>query len=125
VNVKKFALVIDLFFVLLFVAIGRSSHHHGEAVGGILSTAWPFITGLLLGWYIVTRKSSNTLGLAFGEFLVVVTVAVGMVLRVLSGQGTDVAFTIVAFLFLNLMLLGWRLLCKSLKHRLSRGPASK
>jgi len=37
-------------------------------------------------------------------------VAVGMILRVLSGQGTTLAFIFVALAFLGLMLLGWRLL---------------
>jgi hypothetical protein len=40
------------------------------------------------------------------------TVAVGMVLRVLAGQGTAFAFIIVALAFLGLFLLGWRLLAR-------------
>jgi hypothetical protein len=36
-------------------------------------------------------------------------VAGGMVLRVVSGQGTAVAFIGVALAFLGLFLLGWRL----------------
>jgi hypothetical protein len=32
-----------------------------------------------------------------------------MVLRVVSGQGTAVAFVVVAFGFLGLTMLGWRL----------------
>jgi hypothetical protein len=38
------------------------------------------------------------------------TVAFGMVLRVVSGQGTALSFIIVALAFLGLFLLGWRLL---------------
>ncbi len=37
------------------------------------------------------------------------TVAVGMVLRVLAGQGTAFSFIVVALIFLGLFLLGWRL----------------
>jgi hypothetical protein len=40
------------------------------------------------------------------------TVAIGMVLRVIAGQGTAVAFTGVALAFLGLFLLGWRLLAR-------------
>jgi hypothetical protein len=40
------------------------------------------------------------------------TVAVGMALRVAFGQGTAVAFIIVALGFLGLFLLGWRLLLR-------------
>ena len=38
------------------------------------------------------------------------TVAVGMLLRVVSGQGTAAAFIVVALAFLGLFMLGWRLL---------------
>jgi hypothetical protein len=34
-----------------------------------------------------------------------------MVLRVVSGQGTALAFILVALAFLGLFLLGWRLAC--------------
>ena len=37
-------------------------------------------------------------------------VALGMVLRVVSGQGTAFAFIVVALAFLGLFLLGWRML---------------
>jgi hypothetical protein len=42
------------------------------------------------------------------------TVAVGMVLRVVSGQGTAFAFVLVALGFLGLFLLGWRLVVRLL-----------
>jgi hypothetical protein len=35
-----------------------------------------------------------------------------MVLRVVSGQGTAIAFIVVALVFLALFLLGWRLLAR-------------
>ena len=38
------------------------------------------------------------------------TVTLGMILRVVSGQGTAAAFIVVALAFLGLFLLGWRLL---------------
>ena len=39
-------------------------------------------------------------------------VALGMALRVVSGQGTAFAFILVALAFLGLLLLGWRLLAR-------------
>ena len=36
------------------------------------------------------------------------TVALGMILRVLAGQGTAAAFIVVALAFLGLFQLGWR-----------------
>ena len=37
------------------------------------------------------------------------TVALGQLLRAVSGQGTDAAFIAVSAVFLGLFLLGWRL----------------
>ena len=45
------------------------------------------------------------------------TVAGGQLLRVISGQGTAVAFIVVSVLFLGLFLLGWRLGARFLAHR--------
>ena len=40
-----------------------------------------------------------------------------MVLRVVSGQGTAVAFIVVAVAFLGLFLLGWRVLGRLLTRQ--------
>jgi hypothetical protein len=45
------------------------------------------------------------------------TVALGMVLRVVAGQGTAVAFVLVALGFLGLFLLGWRLVALGILRR--------
>ena len=105
----RLAVVLDCCCVLAFVIIGRASHAHGESPGGIASTAWPFLAGLACGWLAV-RAWRRPLGLfpaGVGAWLG--TVAVGMVLRVVAGQGTAVAFVLVALGFLGLFLLGWRL----------------
>jgi hypothetical protein len=52
------------------------------------------------------------------------TVVFGMVLRVVSGQGTAVSFIIVALAFLGLFLLGWRLLWRFFARRASAQPAT-
>jgi hypothetical protein len=103
------AALLDVGCVLAFVIIGRASHTKGESLAGIASTAWPFLTGLAAGW-IATRAWRNPLTLVpagLGAWLG--TVAVGMILRVVSGQGTAFAFICVALAFLGLFLLGWRL----------------
>ena len=45
------------------------------------------------------------------------TVAGGQALRVVSGQGTAVAFIVVSLLFLGLFLLGWRLVARLFARR--------
>ena len=98
--------------MIVFVAIGRANHDHGDSLGGIVSTSWPFALGLAAAWLILARRSRGGLGLGEGAFVVVVTVAIGMVARVLAGQGTAFAFILVALAFLGLEMEGWRLLAR-------------
>ena len=108
----RLAVVLDCCCVLVFVIIGRASHTKGEAVGGIASTAWPFLAGLAAGW-LAARAWRRPLALRpTGIVVWLCTVALGMVLRVVSGQGTALAFIGVALAFLGLFLLGWRLLAR-------------
>jgi hypothetical protein len=106
--VRKFGFVIDLFFLLLFVGIGRSTHHDGSTIAGFANTLWPFATGLLVGWVYNEWRHRNSLIPASGLLIVLITVALGMALRVVSGQGTAISFTVVAFVFLSIFLVGWR-----------------
>src|SRR6202045_3845325 len=46
----RFAVVLDVCCVLVFVVIGRASHTKGESLAGIASTSWPFLCGLAAGW---------------------------------------------------------------------------
>jgi hypothetical protein len=110
------AVIIDVCCVVAFVAIGRASHHHGESAGGLASTAWPFLAGLAVG-LLVTRAWRHPAAIVpagLGAWLG--TVAVGMLLRVVAGQGTALAFIAVALCFLGLFLLGWRLAAAALAH---------
>ena len=52
-----------------------------------------------------------------GVVIVLVTVALGMVLRVVSGQGTAVAFILVALSFFTLFLVGWRMVARLVLRR--------
>ena len=106
------AVVLDCCCVLVFVIIGRASHTNGESLGGIASTAWPFLAGLAGGWLAAQawRWPFRLWPAGVGAWLG--AVALGMVLRVVSGQGTAFAFILVALAFLGLFLLGWRLLAR-------------
>ena len=112
------AVAVDTCCVLAFVVIGRASHANGETLGGIASTAWPFLAGLAIGWLGLlgwpgARTSRWPLALApAGVAAWLGTVVAGMTLRVVAGQGTAVAFIGVALAFLGLFLLGWRLLAR-------------
>jgi Protein of unknown function (DUF3054) len=108
------AAVLDVACVLLFVAIGRASHHEADAVSGFLGTAWPFLSGVALGWAVTRawRRPAGVVPVGLGVWLI--TVAGGMVLRATAGQGVAVTFVIVALAFLGLFLLGWRALSRLL-----------
>jgi Protein of unknown function (DUF3054) len=104
------AVIIDVCCVIVFVAIGRSAHHHGESAGGLASTAWPFLVGLGVGLLVTRawRRPAAIVPAGIGAWLG--TVAAGMLLRVVAGQGTAPAFVVVALCFLGLFMLGWRVL---------------
>jgi len=107
---KMRAFIADFVFVLLFVAIGRNAHKDGISLSGMTSTAWPFAVGLLSGWFFIVLTHRNAATRSSGIIIVLWTVTLGMILRVISGQGTAFTFVIVALVFLSLFLVGWRTL---------------
>jgi hypothetical protein len=111
------ALAADVCCVIVFVAIGRASHGEADAVAGLARTIWPFLTGLAAGW-LITRAWRRPLPLVpTGIGIWLSTVAAGMVLRVVSGQGIAFTFVIVALVFLGLTLLGWRAAARLARSR--------
>ncbi|TSE00267.1 DUF3054 domain-containing protein [Skermania sp. ID1734] len=115
------AFAVDLVLVIIFCAIGRRSHEEANALGGLVHTAWPFVAGLIVGWAAV---AAATRGAFDGSSLVPVGIAAwagtlvgGMVLRVISGQGTAVTFIIVAGVVLAIFLIGWRIAATVLARR--------
>lgn len=107
---KKIATLFDFLIVLIFVVIGRHNHDHGITLKGIASTFWPFGVGLLFGWAYLTLTHRNFIARNSGFYLVIFVVAVGMILRVISGQGIALSFVVVASLLLTFLLVGWRII---------------
>ncbi|WP_280399176.1 DUF3054 domain-containing protein [Nocardia carnea] len=115
-------IVVDALLVVLFCVIGRRSHD--EAIlAGLVRTAWPFLTGLAVGWlavyalYLRNRVNQPFNGLRVrpaGLIIWLCTLVAGMVLRVISGQGTAPSFIVVAALVLALFLVGWRTAIRAL-----------
>src|ERR1700735_3313127 len=108
----RLAVVLDCCCVLAFVIIGRASHADGLGLSGVASTAWPFLAGLFLGWTAVRawRRPLTLSPAGLGAWLG--AAGLGMVLRVVAGQGTAPAFVGVALAFLGLFLLGWRVVLR-------------
>ncbi|WP_433594789.1 DUF3054 domain-containing protein [Nocardia sp. CA-145437] len=128
-RVKKLVpFVVDVALVIVFCAVGRRSHDEAIAAG-LLRTFWPFGTGLLLGWVLAVAVAAGREGVSAargfdgrtvwptGVIVWLSTLAGGMLLRAVSGQGVAVSFVIVAATFLGLFLVGWRAAAQALSSR--------
>lgn len=118
------AFVLDAVLVVAFSALGRASHD-SEVFGlGLITTAWPFVAALVVGWLVTLawRRPASPVRTGLGVWAI--TVAAGMLLRALSGQGTALPFVIVATLALLLLLVGWRLVAAAV-HRARRAESSQ
>ncbi len=105
--------MLDVLAVVLFAAVGRRSHAEGLDVVGVLGTALPFLVGTAVGWVLATTMlDSGPRTLPFGAVVLACTVALGMIVRVITGEGTAPSFVIVATSVLAALLLGWRLLAR-------------
>jgi hypothetical protein len=105
------AFLADVVLVIVFAAIGRASHDEGvlgPGGTGLVETSWPFLVALVLGWLVTLAWRRPFAPLRTGLGVWVVTVAGGMLLRAVSGQGTALAFIVVASATLLLLLVGWR-----------------
>ncbi|HWC22408.1 MAG TPA: DUF3054 domain-containing protein [Flexivirga sp.] len=104
------ALGLDALVILVFAGIGRASHHESNPAVDALQTAWPFLAGAAVGWLLVRSVSGRLpLQVRTGWPVWLCAVAVGMILRRLTGEGTAFPFIVVATIFLGVFLLGWRL----------------
>ena len=101
---------LDTASVVLFVAIGKREHDQDTAIAGLVSTAAPFLIGLLVAW-IVLRAWKRPAAWTTGLLVWPITLIVGMVLRnLVFGDGTATSFVIVATGFLGMLFVGWRAL---------------
>ncbi len=110
----------DVLCVLAFVIIGRASHQDGESLAGVTSTAWPFLAGLAAGEAATRAWRQPTALVPTGVGVWLATVALGQLLRAVSGAGTDAAFIAVSAVFLGLFLIGWRLVAAGIPALRSR-----
>lgn len=94
--------------MLAFVLIGRRSHTEALAFLGVLGTAGPFLAGLVAGWLLARGWRSPRDIRYSGLVIWVTTVAVGMLLRAVTGEGVPLGFVIVTAVVLGILLLGWR-----------------
>jgi hypothetical protein len=108
---------LDVFSVVVFVAIGRRNHDESGAFTGVLETAAPFLIGLAIAWLIV-RAWRRPTKVTTGVLIWPITVLVGMIVRnLVFDDGTATSFVIVATVFLGACLVGWRAALKAITAR--------
>ena len=106
----------DVAGLLLFAAVGRSSHAETLAVADVLATAWPFLASWALaapltGGYGTAARGSDVRS-ALGAVLRswVIATPGGLMLRSLSqgGRLPPLPFAVVSLVATAVVLLGWR-----------------
>ncbi|MFD5213516.1 DUF3054 domain-containing protein [Microbacterium sp. NPDC058345] len=105
------AFVVDAVLVLVFAVIGRASHQEDPA--GFLLTAWSFLVALVAGHLLaalVPMRPRRPWSLGWGVVAWLITVAGGMLLRVVAGGTAETPFIVVASVVLAAFLIGWRLI---------------
>jgi peptidoglycan/LPS O-acetylase OafA/YrhL len=111
------AAVADLAVLFVFVAIGRRTHHEDAGVVGFFRVLWPFAVGMVVGW-AATGLARAPLDWRRAVAAWLLTVAVGMTLRVLAqGHEFKASFTIVALVFTGVCMLGWRAAVRFARRR--------
>lgn len=114
---RLLTLVLDVLLVIAFAALGRRSHAETGALVAVLGTAWPFLVGALVGWGVALAMRLRPESLRGGVPVWLCAVAVGMVLRVLTGAGTAVSFILVALTALGIFVFLPRLVLQRAHHR--------
>lgn len=112
------AAVIDVVLIVVFALIGRSSHGEHNTALGIWITAYPFLAGWAIG-YVTSGAWARPLRFwPTGIVVWILTVFVGMAIRVATGQGVvdgnplPISFVVVATIVLGVFLLGWRAIAR-------------
>ena len=124
-EVRRLGVLFDFVVVVVFVLVGRHSHHHATNLSGVLRTLWPFAVALVVATLAHQRVKGFGGPIRAGLFVGTITVAVAMVLRVVSGQGTAAAFIVVALVFLDGCMILWRLLAQRFWPASGAGRAPK
>ncbi len=113
-----FALLGDVAVLVVFVLVGRRSHHEDAGFAGFLRVWWPFAVALGVAWL---ATGLWRVPLSWGRAVVawLLTVGLGMVLRIaVEDREFKVAFTIVTLLFVGAGMLGWRAVVRWRRSRI-------
>jgi hypothetical protein len=119
----RFAPVLDLACIAVFVLVGRGRHEVTEGVGWFLRVMWPLCVGFF-GVALLTRLYTPA-GAVWLRLAVTLLggIAIAQVLRgSLQDRPWVSIFTAIALVFLALTTYGWRLIAALVARR--RAPAA-
>jgi Protein of unknown function (DUF3054) len=102
------AFLVDAAFVVLFATLGRISHTEGVSWAGVLGVAGPFLVALATGWALARWRTGWPTRPQGSTPVWLVTVVLGLALRVATGGGFAWSFGLVTLVMLGLFLIGWR-----------------
>lgn len=116
-NKPAVPVVLDILAIALFALLARMAHQSDEMplnFNGWVSTLWPFLIGVALGWVLITlRKWDGRLVVPAGLSAWVITVLVGLgIWSLRNGAIPHWSFIMVATIMSGVLMLGWRGLAK-------------
>lgn len=108
---KPSAIAADYVAIAAFALLARAAHQSDEMpfnFSGWLSTLWPFVLGVTLGW-LITRENK-------GGLIWIITVVTGLAIwGIRNGDVPHWSFIVVATAMSALLMLGWRGVAKLVK----------
>jgi hypothetical protein len=116
------AAVLDALCLVIFVVAGRQSHGLDNSASWFFAVLWPivvawFAVALLVSLYTATSHARPRLAAT-----VLLGVGLGLIVRIaVTHRDTPGAFVLVAYGFITLTTVGWRLVAAALPRVLARG----
>ncbi|MGE0297708.1 DUF3054 domain-containing protein [Pseudonocardia sp.] len=121
-RIPVLALAADAVAVVVFAAVGRSTHAEPGDLLGLLTAAAPFLVAVLASRAFPPVRLAPT-SLRAGLVVVGVTAAGGLLLRAAVTGRLPLTFVLVATASLAVLLLGWRGLSALVARRVARHRA--
>ena len=113
--------VLDALCLVVFVVAGRESHGLDSGAGWFVVVLWP----IAVAWFVVALASGLYTRVSHGRLqllaTVVLGVGLGLIVRIaVTHRDTPVAFVLVAFGFITVTTVGWRLVVAGIPRVVAR-----
>jgi Protein of unknown function (DUF3054) len=115
-RIASLALAADVTAVIVFAAVGRSTHGESGDLLGLLGTAAPFLIGLAAAWATPIVRAQPT-GWRAGAVVLAGAGVLGLLLRAGFTDRLPPTFALIALVSLAVLVLGWRALSLAVAHR--------